>query len=47
MLTGLEQGRACPTTVKGSITATVIIGLVALVGAIRLAKPGSWWAVHR
>jgi hypothetical protein len=21
--------------------------VVALVGAIRLAKPGSWWAVHR
>ena len=24
----------------------VFIGVVALVGAIRLAKPGSWWAVH-
>jgi hypothetical protein len=25
----------------------IVIGLVALIGAIRLAKPGSWWAVHR
>jgi hypothetical protein len=25
----------------------VVIGPVALVGAIRLAKPGSWWAVRR
>jgi hypothetical protein len=25
----------------------IVIGLVAIVGAIRLAKPGSWWAVHR
>jgi hypothetical protein len=25
----------------------VIIGVVALAGAIRLAKPGSWWAAHR
>jgi hypothetical protein len=25
----------------------VFISVVALVGAIRLAKPGSWWAVHR
>jgi hypothetical protein len=25
----------------------IVIGLAALVGAIRLAKPGSWWAVHR
>jgi hypothetical protein len=25
----------------------IVIGVVALVGAIRLAKPGSWWAVRR
>ncbi len=25
----------------------IVIGVVALVGAIRLAKPGSWWATHR
>jgi hypothetical protein len=25
----------------------VVVGVVAIVGAIRLAKPGSWWAVHR
>jgi hypothetical protein len=35
---------------KGKVVTGVIgifIGLVALVGAIRLAKPGSWWASHR
>ena len=35
---------------KGKIMTGVIgifVGIVALVGAIRLAKPGSWWAVHR
>jgi hypothetical protein len=35
---------------KGKVVTGVIgivIGLVALVGAIRLAKPGSWWAEHR
>jgi hypothetical protein len=31
-----------PTGVIG-----VVFGFVALVGAVRLAKPGSWWAVHR
>jgi hypothetical protein len=25
----------------------IFIGVVAFVGAIRLAKPGSWWANHR
>jgi hypothetical protein len=25
----------------------VVVGVVALIGAVRLAKPGSWWAVHR
>jgi hypothetical protein len=25
----------------------LVVGIVALVGAIRLAKPGSWWAVRR
>jgi hypothetical protein len=25
----------------------VFISAVALIGAVRLAKPGSWWAVHR
>jgi hypothetical protein len=25
----------------------IFISVVAIVGAIRLAKPGSWWAVHR
>jgi hypothetical protein len=35
---------------KGKVVTGVIgivIGVVALVGAIRLAKPGSWWAVRR
>jgi hypothetical protein len=35
---------------KGKIVTGVtgiVIGVVALVGAIRLAKPGSWWAAHR
>ena len=35
---------------KGKVVTGVIgifISVVALVGAIRLAKPGSWWAVHR
>jgi hypothetical protein len=35
---------------KGKITTGVIglvIGVVALVGAVRLAKPGSWWATRR
>ena len=35
---------------KGKVITGVIgifIGVVALVGAIRLAKPGSWWATHR
>jgi hypothetical protein len=35
---------------KGKLTTGVIgivIGVVALIGAIRLAKPGSWWATHR
>lgn len=35
---------------KGKVTTGVIgivISIVALVGAIRLAKPGSWWARHR
>jgi hypothetical protein len=35
---------------KGKVVTGVIgivVGVVALVGAIRLAKPGSWWATHR
>jgi len=35
---------------KGKVVTGVIgivISVVALVGAIRLAKPGSWWAAHR
>jgi hypothetical protein len=35
---------------KGKVTTGVIgvvIALVALVGAVRLAKPGSWWATQR
>ena len=35
---------------KGKIVTGVtgiVISVVALAGAIRLAKPGSWWAVHR
>jgi hypothetical protein len=35
---------------KGKLITGVIglvIGFVALIGAIRLAKPGSWWAVRR
>jgi hypothetical protein len=35
---------------KGKVTTGVIgivISIVAFVGAVRLAKPGSWWAAHR
>lgn len=35
---------------KGKVTTGVVgivISLVALVGAVRLAKPGSWWAARR
>jgi hypothetical protein len=35
---------------KGKVVTGVIgivLGFVALIGAIRLAKPGSWWAEHR
>ena len=35
---------------KGKVVTGVIgivISVVAIVGAVRLAKPGSWWAVHR
>jgi hypothetical protein len=35
---------------KGKVVTGVVgiaIGVVALVGAIRLAKPGSWWAQRR
>jgi len=35
---------------KGKVVTGVIgifIGIVALIGAIRLAKPGSWWAANR
>ncbi len=35
---------------KGKVTTGVVgivVSVVALVGAVRLAKPGSWWAVHR
>ena len=35
---------------KGKVVTGVVgiaIGVVALVGAIRLAKPGSWWALRR
>jgi hypothetical protein len=35
---------------KGKVVTGIIgifIGVVAIVGAIRLAKPGSWWASHR
>jgi hypothetical protein len=35
---------------KGKVVTGVIgiaVGVVALVGAIRLAKPGSWWALRR
>jgi hypothetical protein len=35
---------------KGKVVTGVIgvfVGIFALIGAIRLAKPGSWWAVHR
>jgi hypothetical protein len=41
----------CVTCVlKGKITTGVIgivFGFAALAGAVRLAKPGSWWAAHR
>jgi hypothetical protein len=35
---------------KGKVVTGVVgiaVGVVALVGAIRLAKPGSWWASRR
>jgi hypothetical protein len=35
---------------KGKVTTGfigIIVGVVAFVGAVRLAKPGSWWATHR
>jgi len=35
---------------KGKVTTGVIgivVSVVAFVGAVRLAKPGSWWATHR
>jgi hypothetical protein len=35
---------------KGKVTtgiAGIVIGVIALVGAVRLAKPGSWWATRR
>lgn len=35
---------------KGKVTTGVVgivIGIIAFVGAVRLAKPGSWWARHR
>ena len=35
---------------KGKVVTGVVgvfVGVAALVGAIRLAKPGSWWATHR
>ncbi|MGH3291176.1 MAG: hypothetical protein ACRDP7_05180 [Trebonia sp.] len=35
---------------KGKVVTGVVgiaVGVVALIGAIRLAKPGSWWAEHR
>jgi hypothetical protein len=35
---------------KGKVVTGVVglfVSVVALVGAIRLAKPGSWWAAHR
>jgi len=35
---------------KGKVTTGVVgtvIGLIAFIGAVRLAKPGSWWARHR
>ena len=35
---------------KGKVTTGVVgtvIGIVAIVGAVRLAKPGSWWATRR
>ena len=35
---------------KGKVVTGVVgiaVGLVAFIGAVRLAKPGSWWAVHR
>jgi len=35
---------------KGKVTTGVVgtvIGVIAFIGAVRLAKPGSWWARHR
>ena len=35
---------------KGKVTTGVVgtvIGIIAFAGAVRLAKPGSWWARHR
>jgi hypothetical protein len=48
---GLQRSGAYnPGLLKGKVLTGVIgifISVVALIGAIRLAKPGSWWAEHR
>jgi hypothetical protein len=47
---GINLALSVICLLKGKVMTGVIgavIGVVALVGAIRLAKPGSWWAVRR
>ena len=45
-----ELGLCVICVLKGKVTTGVVgivFGFAALVGAIRLAKPGSWWTAHR
>ena len=45
-----ESGLCVTCVLKGKVTTGVIgivFGFAALAGAVRLAKPGSWWAAHR
>jgi hypothetical protein len=47
---GISLALSVICLLKGKVITGVIglvIGVVALAGAIRLAKPGSWWAVRR
>ncbi|MGO9160915.1 MAG: hypothetical protein ACLP7J_09420 [Streptosporangiaceae bacterium] len=45
-----EFGLCVICVLKGKVTTGVVgivFGFAALIGAVRLAKPGSWWAAHR
>jgi hypothetical protein len=46
----VELGLCVICVLKGKVTTGVIglvLGFTALIGAVRLAKPGSWWAARR